>query len=764
MAKEDKIKDFLGIASKRLKMAIESDNENRCAAIDDLKFANGDQWDAQEKKRRAEKGRPALQINLLPKFIDQVVGDMMHNTPSVKITPEDSRADAQIAKIRQGIISNIEYQSNAKGIYGYAARQMVTCGYGGWRILTRYCDENPFMQEIFIEGIRNPFLIYLDPSSKDQNYADARWGFLLEKIPHDEFKDRFPDVEIPTSTLDIWGSTGTDQEMWFTDETVTVAEYFCKSKRKQTVHQLDDGTVITDEDYQKMKTQYEDLVTKALDSVLQPTQKPVPQQSQPGMQQPGMQQPGMQQPGMQQPGMQQPGMQLPPNIPTIASTKETEVDIIRQWIITGNEIIDGELEGNIFPGKHIPLILLKGKELNIEGKNYVYSLIRHAKDPQKLVNYWNTSAAETIALAPKSPWLGTPRQFEGFEEDYASANVENFAFLKYNPDPEAPGPPQRTSPGQPPTAIFEQIRRGEENIKSVIGMFNADIGASGSEQTGAAIRARQRPGDISTYEFTENWSRAILYTGKIINDMIPEVYDTERDVRIKNDDGSDTFVPTNTTVGSAIKQITQNPHRFRGLNPKQLRSTMIKDGSEARFNDITCGKYGVVVKVGPSYATQREESAAMLMQLVQAMPQQMAVAADLIVENMDFKSADELSKRLRKPLVASGVIEPRPDEQPPQPQGPSPEVQVQQALVQVEAAKTEVEKVRVENEKVKIELEKLKTERDIAEANVKLRMNESKNQTQEAAAIRKYELDTAKLRQEMIKIMKELNSPKTNVN
>ena len=748
MAKADKVKDFLATASKRLKMAVEADNDNRCSAIDDLKFANGDQWDSQEKKRRADKGRPALQINLLPKFIDQVVGDMLHNTPTIKITPVDSRADAQIAKIRQGIIANIEYQSNAKGIYGYAARQMVTCGYGAWRVLTRYCDENPFQQEIYLEGIRNPFLIYMDPTAKDQNYADAKWGFLLEKVPVDEFKDRYPNVDVPSSTLDIWGTTGTDQEMWFDDNTVTVAEYFCKSKRKQTVHQLDDGSVITDEDYQKMKSQYEDSVTKSLESVLQP--KPVSAMAAPPQAMPQAAPPAV---------PQQPQAQLPTPIPEILNTKETDVDIIRQWIITGNEIIDGELEGNIFPGKYIPLILLKGKELNIEGKNYVYSLIRHAKDPQKLVNYWNTSAAETIALAPKAPWLGTPRQFEGFEEDYASANVENFAFLKYNPDPEAPGPPQRTTPGQPPTAIFEQIRRGEENVKSVIGMFNADVGAPGSEQTGVAIRARQRPGDISTYEFGENWSRAILYTGKIINEMIPEVYDTERDIRVKNDDGSETFVPVNTTVGNAVKQITKNPQRFQGLDPQQLRKMMSKDGTDARFNDVTCGKYDVIVKIGPSYATQREESAALLMQLVQAMPQQMAVAADLIVENMDFKSSDELSKRLRKPLVAAGVVEPRPDEPPPQPQEPSPEVQVQQALIQVEAAKVEVEKVRAQNEMVKIELEKMKTERDIVEAQAKLQINASKSQTQEAAAVRKYELDTVKLRQEMIKILKELNQP-----
>jgi hypothetical protein len=188
MSKKDQ--EILDKAKKRLKTAIKSDDHNRIAAIEDLKFANGEQWDLKEKKRRSDKGRPALQINLLPKFVDQVVGDMLHNTPCVKISPEDSKSDINIAKIRQGIVHSVEYQSNSKGIYGYAARQMVTSGYGAWRVLTRFTEENPFLQEAYLESIRNPFLIYLDPNSKDQNYADAKWGFLLEKMSTAEFKDR----------------------------------------------------------------------------------------------------------------------------------------------------------------------------------------------------------------------------------------------------------------------------------------------------------------------------------------------------------------------------------------------------------------------------------------------------------------------------------------------------------------------------------------------------------------------------------------------
>jgi hypothetical protein len=741
---EDKI---IEKAIKRLKRATKADDHNRIAAIDDLRFLNGDQWDDREKKRRSDKGRPALTLNFLPKFVDQVVGDMLHNTPTIKITPVDSQGDINIAKIRQGIISSIEYLSNSKGIYGYAAKQMVSCGYGAWRILTRYAEENPFIQEIYLEGIRNPFLVYMDPTAKDQNYADAKWGMILEKVPRDEFEERYPKAELPFEALKF--GRGINDENWFDDDTVTVAEYFVKESEKVTMHQLEDGRVVTADEYKELKKQWEGkqedfmgMLSKGAPEappspgggMLPPGGQPAglapvpPQATPPGPPMNGPQPPQMgQQPPMPQGAPQGPKPpahpQQPPNPlatqskqlgpePKIAKTRETEKSIIKQYIITSVEILEGGKEGNSFPGSFIPIILLKGKELNIEGKPYVYSLIRHAKDPSKLVNYWNTSAAETIALAPKAPWLGTAKQFEGYENDYAAANVENFPFLKYNPDPEAPGPPQRQQPGNPPVAIFQQIQRGEDNLKSVIGMFGSDVGENGPERTGAAITARQRPGDVATFEFIENLARAIMYTGRVINEMIPTIYDTERDVRVRNADESESFVPVNTTIEATAKSITQDPERYFGMDVARIRSLFAKNGKDAKFNDITVGKYDVAVTVGPSYSTQRQDSANQLLQLVQSLPQQMGTAADIIVRNLGFKDSEEMESRLRKPLLSAGMVKPRPGEVV-TPMPPNPAMVQAQAKMQVEQGKIQLQQLKIQQENIKLEHEKVKMQLEV---------------------------------------------------
>ncbi len=777
MAQSKAEKKLIDRAVRELKECVEADSENRTKAIEDLKFLSGEQWDMRERKRRSDKGRPCLTLNLLDHFVDQVVGDMLHNTPSIKIRPIDSSADITIAKIRQGIISGIEYQSNSKGIYGYAGKQMVGGAYGAWRVLTRYTEENPFLQEAYLEGVRNPFLMYLDPSSKDQNYADAEWGFLLEKVPRKEFESRYPTQACPCEVFKV--GKGLGDELWYEKDAVVIAEYFRKVKETRTMLQLRDGRVCTEDEFKELHKEWEEKQEALLTAIAQPSpqsapgatpptpgQTPPPQAPQQAQLAQGMPPQGQQ--PLQAPGQAQPQgtPPQPPNPlvqqakdlgeePKIAKKRDTEVTTIRHWILTCLEIISGGIEGKHFPGKYIPLVLLKGKELNIEGKNHVRSLIRPAKDNQKLYNFWQTAAAELIALQPKAPWLGTAKQFEGYENDYAAANVENFPMLKYNVDPEAPGPPQRSQPAQPPTAIFEQIRRSEESMKSILGMFNADVGGPTSQQTGAAVNAAQRPGDIGTFEFMENLSRAVMHTGRILNEIIPEIYDTERDVRIRNMDESESFVPVNTTVGKAVKAIEKHPDRFHGMDISKVRTLFAKDGKDAKFNDITAGKYDVVVTTGPSYATQRQESAQQLLQLVQSMPQQMGLAADLIIENMDFKGADELAGRLRKGLPP-GMVKVRPGEAPPMPPPPNPKVLIEQSKLQLQQMKVQQETVKLEHEKVKMQLEIMKLQaaggkadsdntNEVQEKAMKLQLEIEKHNLEKSKFAHQQALDGAKI-------------------
>ncbi len=631
---------------KRLKRGIDADRHNRTAAIEDLKFGNGDQWDEAEKQRRDRLARPCLQVNLLPKFSDQVIGDGRLNRPQIKVRPGNDEADVQTAKIREGHIRQIEYASNAPAIYDYALQCMIEGDRGAWRVLTRYTEENPFLQEVYLERIPNPYTVVLDHTGKSEVYADAKWGIVQEKMPLEEFQAKWPKASLPGDVLKTLD--GTQHENWWDKDTVTVAEYFEIEETETEMALLDDGTILTKDEAEEKIRNYQAAAAE------DPT--------------------------------------LP--VPTIEKSRTVKRPKLQHYLCTAAEILEGPKP---FPGRFIPIILARGKERNIEGKTYTRGLYRDGKDPQKLVNYWTTSAAEITANAPHSPWVGTAKQFEGYETDYAAANVENFPFLKYNADPDAQGPPQRMPPAGVPVAMLTQLAQAKDDLKDALGMYNRDLGQTGPERSGIAVREAQRPGDVGTFVFHDNLRRAVAHGGRVVDAMLGEIYDTERDVRIRNADDSESLVPINTTVGLALSKLAQHPDRYSGLDKRQLRQTAKRKGENARLHDYGKGTYSVFITTGPSFTTQRQEAAERLERFAKIDPKLMMIAPDLVYRTQDFHLADEIADRYKRTMPAH-LVPPKDGEPPRQPPPPPPAMMVAQAKIEVEKAKLEIQKLRLVKE------------------------------------------------------------------
>lgn len=702
-ATKSKLEDFLSKAKKRLKKCIDSDDFNRREAVDCLKMLNGEgYWNADDLKRRKLEGRPSLVVPLLPTFVNQVVGEMLHNRARAKVKPGDHKSSQQIAKIRSGIIADAEYRSNGEDIYMTAGKSQVACGYGAWRVNTRYTEENPFIQEVYLEAIPNPFMVHLDPTRKDEAGADAKYGFILTRMSRSEFKDEWPDAEFPGEV--IKDGSGVKDELFFDKDHVTVAEYFVVKPTKVKMCLMEDGSVVTEEEAKQLLEDHKESVQELLgltdpsptDSPLVPMLPAAAGQPAQGAVAPISQQPGG--PATPPAPLAPMAAALPPAKPRILDRREATVNKVKRYVITATEILGPKksemtdvehqtkmLDGEDVPGCYIPIVLVLGITTNVEGKTYVKGLIKDARDAARLVCYWESALAEAIALAPKAPWMLTPRQVEGYEEDYRNANQSNLPYLLYNMDVDsgtAAPPPQRQRPSDPPVALFTQAGRAAENLKSVIGMHGADVGEVGPERTGAAVWAKQKPGDISTYVYAYKLNRAIEYSAKVMNAMIDEVYDTERDVRIRNIDDTETVVPVNTTIKDAVRKVGQNPETYKGLKHLELTKLYQQD-SKAKFNDLTQGRYDVVVTVGPSYATARQESSAQLMTLVNSVPQIGKIAGDIIVEGiMDSAQGERVAARLRKTLPP-GMVEPREGEKPYQPPPPP------QVVLAIEKTKTE---------------------------------------------------------------------------
>lgn len=360
---------------------------------------------------------------------------------------------------------------------------------------------------------------------------------------------------------------------------------------------------------------------------------------------------------------------------------------VTQRIISGAEV----LETRPWAGSFIPIIPVWGNQHIVLGKRYAEGIVRPAKDAQRMVNYWRSASTELVALAPKAPWVGPVGAFETDAAKWATANVQSHAYIEYDGDV----PPQRQPFAGVPAGAIQEALNAADDIKAITSIYDASLGARSNETSGKAIMARQREGDVGTFHFTDNLTKAIRHAGYVLLDLIPKVYTSPRMLRILGPDGSPALVPVN-----------------------QSSPVLVSDDKGNQFEkvfDLTVGEFDLVVKSGPSFTTRREEAATQMIELMRANPSVAPVLGDLIAQNLDWPGADEIARRMKALL-------------PPQVQGQNPQIEeAKQAMAKVvadlrqtqgELSALQADK-RLEAEKLAIERFKAETDRIEAEARIR---------------------------------------------
>jgi hypothetical protein len=584
---KDSSSSILATARSRLDMAIGALSESREDEIDDLKFYAGSpdnrwQWPADVLATRGAvqgqtiNARPCLTINKLPQHVRQVTNDQRQNRPSGKVIPADDHADIEVAEIFNGMVRHIEYISDADVAYDTACENQVSYGEGYIRILTEYCDENTFDQDIKIGRVRNSFSVYMDPTIQDPTGADAKWCFITEDITKDEYQRMYPD-SAPITTLQTLGVGDQNLSQWLMEDTIRVADYYYVDYDRATLNMYP-GNVTA------FENTLEDKQLKAIYG------KP-------------------------------------------KRSRESDRVKIKYCKINGYEI----LEEREWAGKYIPVVRIVGNEFEVDGRLYVSGLVRNAKDAQRMYNYWVSQEAEMLALAPKAPFIGYGGQFEGYENQWKTANTTNWPYLEVNPDvTDGAGAtlplPQRAQPPMASSGLLQAKAGASEDIKASTGQYNASLGMTSNERSGKAILARQREGDVGTYHYGDNLARGVRHIVRQLVDLIPKVYDTQRVARIIGIDGDTDMVKLNPDQPEAVKKIMQD------------------DIVIEKIYNPSVGKYDVVVATGPGYATKRQEALEAMAQLLQGNPSLWAVAGDLFVKNMDWPGAQEMAKRFAKTI------------------------------------------------------------------------------------------------------------------
>jgi hypothetical protein len=421
-------------------------------------------------------GLPCLVINSVPQFTAQLVGDWRTNRNGVKVVPAEN-GDVDTASLRGDLIRAIEQESRATRTYDNAFESCVQTGDGAYQVTVEYAADDVFDQDIRIRPIDDSLNVIWDRMSVDPTGRDAMHCFVNDPLPRKEFDKIWPDHDPSTLSQTIIRDLRANG--WWDSDIVRVTAHWRIIERQRLLVLFEDGQIIAIGDDKE----------DALDTLIEKHGKP-------------------------------------------QKTRMAPVRYAQMHLVTGFCILSGPYEYKL---DRLPIIRMTGRIVNVNGRRVRHGLVRFMKDPVRLRNFWRSVAAEQLGYAPKAQWLAQESSVEGRENDFRRAHLSRDPLLVYNDDTEAP---QRIEPPQMQTALLNEAQINTQDMKDVTGIHDASLGINGNETSGRAIMARQREGDVASLTYYDNGNAAILEGGDVINQLIDQIYDSTRVIRVVGEDES----------------------------------------------------------------------------------------------------------------------------------------------------------------------------------------------------------------------------------
>lgn len=576
--------DFLALARKRFQQAAEDEKELRRKFVSDLKFASPDgeeQWDPQLKMQREMAGRPAMAFPRCHTFVQQVSNEARQNKPQIKFAPRLD-GDKDTAEIYEGLARFIQYDSNAQVAYETAIEYSAGGSFGYYRFLTDYADDESDDLELKIVPVLDPLTVYgiLVPAIFGRK---PMYWFVIEDVPKEEYKARYPDSELNSISWDEAEKIG---EGWIGSDAVRIAEYWYVEEKKE-------------------------------------------------------------------------------------KGKRRPTRVIKTCKINGSEILpgdDGESSETIWPGTRCNVIPVLGKQIIIEGKATLSSVVRPQKSAQQLINYSKSRIAETLATSPITPFMVAEGQISGYEKEWGTLNTVVRPYLTYKVTDVAGrpiGPPQRQVQEAPIQALSSFVMQEVDDMKATTGIFDAALGNTSNETSGQAIMRRTQQANLTTLHFMDNLERSFKQAGEVIAELIPKIYDTAREVQILGEDEKPKIVKINQS------------HK--------------DESGQTRHYDLTKGKYNLIVTMGKAFASKRMESFDTMQQVLATQPNLMNVIGDIFFRNSDLAGADQLAERFQK-ILPPQLQDDQNNPLPPQAQAIVAHAQQQMGMMQQQLQQLQMEK------------------------------------------------------------------------
>jgi len=576
-------------------------------------FVMGSQWTEDESKLFVDYHKIPLSMNKLAPLINHLLGEQRQNTPNLQVFPDET-VDVQTAQIREALVKEISLNSHAKEAYQQAFQQAAIGGYGAYAIDTDYENENSFYLIIKVRKIKDPTTCYWDLSAMSPCKTDGMVAGERTRMSREKFKTLYGEkIERQIGSDSQYDEGSATGWIFSNDNEITIIDHYERKYDKEKLYQLSNGRIINKKEMlelEKIDIEGQELLLDGEDVV------------------------------------------------TIINDRMSYKYKIKHYKVAGDFV----LEETDFPSEQLPIIFVdQNSYIDKSGKQLCRPLVKDARDAQRYINYLATQSAYMIRVSRYDQFLVSKQNVRSPDTQVIwrdPSTAQGGLVFDESPSGVVPVP---LRPPELPNSMITQYQRALADIEQCTGIYGTQMGEQGNEVSGTAIDARTKRGSYNTYVPFDSLNRAIAVGGEIINEMIPKVYDTERQMNLMMPDSGQQKVILNQQMddyGSLVK------------------------------NDMTKGSYKIRLLPGPSYEGQKMENLESIQAVLQANPQLFSLVADLYVENLPMANNIEMKNRL-KTIVPPEIIQAGKSGQPIQqkPQQPPPEVMIKMQALQLQQQK-----------------------------------------------------------------------------
>lgn len=608
-------------------------------------FVMGSQWTEDESKLFIDYKKIPLSMNKLAPLMNHLIGEQRMRTTNLQVCPSDN-VPVQTAEVREALVKDICLNSDSKRVFSRAFAQAGIGGFGAVLLDTEYENNRSFNQVIVIRDVKDPTYCYWDVSSMSPSKTDGMSAGIRTRMSRKMFAGIYgEEIEKQIGSNANYDEGSATGWIFSNDKEITVILDYERVYETEKLYQLSNGRSISS----KEKKQLQEI--EAIEG-----QKLYIDQG---------------------------------YIVTIENEREVPKYKIKHRKMAGDFV----LEESDFPSEQLPVVFVdQDSYYDKSGKQICRPFIKDARDAQRYINYLATQSAYLMRVSRYDQFLVSKANVKSPDtqliwRDPATAQ----GGLVYDESPNG-NKPEQLRPPELSQSLLTQYQRALSDIESCTGMYGTQMGEQGNETSGRAIDARAKRGNKNTYIPFDSIDQAVACVGTIIDEMIPFVYDSERELNLNMPDRGNTDIMIN-------KQVDQY-------------------GSNIE-NDMRQGHYTIRLMPGQSFEGQKQENLESIQTVLQADPSLFRMVADLYVENLPLQNNIELRNRLRT-LVPPEIIQAGKTGEPLQqkPQQPPPEVMLKMQEMQMKQQQFEqsmqLKMKEIEIKEHQLQLEGIKTGQDIS--------------------------------------------------